>query len=200
MALNKQSIQINFSQGLDTKTDDKQVQLGKFINLENTVFDKGGKLTKRNGFGQLPSLSDSSSLYATTFNGNLTAIGNRLRAYSLGSQTWVDKGSIQPLSLSTLPLIRSNTNQSQCDSVVSSNGLVCTVYTDQNPASLGSPIYKYSVADSTTGQNIVNPTVIPVSSGTVTGSTRVFLLGNYFVIVFNNVITATITFNTLQSV
>lgn len=191
MALNKTPININFGQGLDTKTDEKQVALGKFLSLQNTVFNKGGLLQKRNGFGQLTTLPNSSSLYATTFNGNLTAIGNSFKAYSAGSKTWVDKGFIQPLELSTLPLIRSNTNQSQCDSVVAANGLICTVYTDQDTASLSTPVYKFAIADSITGQNIVAPTAIPVSSGVVTGSPRVFLLGKYFVIVFNNVITAT---------
>ena len=191
MPLNKQPININFAQGLDTKTDPKQVQLGKFLSLQNTIFDKGGLLQKRNGFGQLTTLPDSTATYATTFNGNLTTVGNKLQAYSLGSKTWINKGSIQPLELSTLSLIRSNTNQSQCDSVVSSSGLVCTVYTDQNPSNLSNSVYKYVIADSVTGQNIIPPTLIPVTSGTVTNSPRVFLLGNYFIIVFQNVITAT---------
>lgn len=202
MALIKQPININFAQGLDTKTDPKQVQVGKFLNLENTIFDKGGLLQKRNGFSQLPSLSDQSTLYATTFNGNLTAIGNKFQAYSLGSKTWVNKGSFQPAELNTLSLIRSNTSQTQCDSVVASNGFICTVFTDQQPSTSSNtnlpasyvaptPIYKYVVTDSSTGQNIVAPTVIPVTSGTVTNSPRVFLLGNYFIIVFQNVISAT---------
>ncbi len=51
--------------------------------------------------------------------------------------------------------------------------------------------YKYAIADSVTGQNIVAPTLIPASGGgTVTGSPRVFVLGVYFIIMFTNVITA----------
>lgn len=191
MALNKQAVNINFAQGLDTKTDPKQVQLGKFLNLQNTIFDVGGLLKKRNGFGQLTTLPDSSTLYATTFNGNLTAIGNTFRAYSSGSKTWVNKGDVQPLELSTLPLIRSNTNQSQCDSAIASNGLMCTVYTDQDPSNLSNVVYKYVVADSVTGQNIIQPTLIPVTSGAITVSPRVFLLKNFFIIVFNNLISGT---------
>ncbi len=186
--LNKQGLSINFAQGLDTKSDPFQVSAGKFLTLQNSVFDKTGRLTKRNGFGALTALPDSSSLFLTTFNGSLTAIGTSLNAYSDASDTWTDKGDLLPISLATLPLIRSNLNQSQADSAVSSNGLVCTVYTD-NPA--GGASYKYVVADVTTGQNIVSPTVIPVASGTVTGSPRVFVLGNYFIILFTNVITAT---------
>lgn len=190
--LPKQSIPLNFSGGVDTKTDPKQVQLGKFIDLQNSIFGKAGLLQKRNGFGQLPSLPDATSTFLTTFNGNLTAIGNRLEALVSGLGKWVDKGQLQPMEMSVLPLIRSNTNQTTCDTAIGSNGLVCTVYTDN----LGSTtLYKYAVADSTTGQNVVAPTPIPVSSGAVTGAPKVFMLGRHFIIVFNNVIGGT---NNLQ--
>jgi len=184
MALQKQAIPINFSQGLDLKTDDKQVAPGRFLSLENSVFTKAGLLQKRNGFGFEPTLPDNTSTFLTTFNGNLTAIGNDIKALSNGTGAWISKGAIQPAELSVLPVIRSNTNQSQADSVTASNGLVCTVYTDNVP----SPIYKYVVTDSTTGQNIVAPTIITVAGGTVTAAPRVFLLGNYFVIIFTSLI------------
>lgn len=192
MAIQKQTVTLNFQSGLDTKTDPFQLPLGKFLQLSNMVFQKGKRLQKRNGFPALTSLSDTTNTYLTTFNGNLTALGTSLSAYSQASNTWVNQGVIEPLKLSTLPLIRSNQNQSQADSVVSESGLVCTVFTD-NVSSGGSttPAYKYVIADAETGQNIVSPRVIPVASGTVTGAARVFLLGNYFVIVFTNVITAT---------
>lgn len=187
MALTKQAIPINFSQGLDTKQDPKQLSVGKFLRLQNTIFDKGGLLQKRNGYGDLTALPDNSSAYITTLNGNLTAIGSSIAAYNAGSSLWVSKGSIEPMSVDTLPLIRNNVTQIQCDAAISSNGLVCTVYSESNA---GSVTYKYAVADSVTGQNIVAPIAIPVSSGTVTGSPRVFILGNHFIIIFTNVITA----------
>jgi hypothetical protein len=193
VAINKQSLNINFAQGLDTKTDPFQVAPGKFLALQNTVFDKGGLLQKRNGFSTLGSLPDNTSKYLTTFNGNLTAIGSSLKAYSTSSQTWVDKGNIQPVELETLPLIRSNTNQSQGDSAIASNGLVCTVYVDNVPNNSGEnvAVTKYVIADSVTGQNITAPAPIPVASGTVTGSARVLLLGKYFMILFTNNISGT---------
>jgi hypothetical protein len=189
MPLQKQPIQINFAQGLDTKTDPKQVPVGRFAALENSVFDKGGMLKKRNGYKNLAGLPDSYSTFATTFNGNLTAIGVDLNAYSSGSNTWVNKGALKPALLDTLPLIRSSTNQSQADSAVAPNGLVCTVYTDvlpdsPFPATIDS--YKFAIADSVTGQNIVAPQAIVVSSGAVSGSPRVFVLGSHFIIVFTN--------------
>lgn len=182
MALQKQPLNINFSEGLDLKSDPKQVRPGKFLRLVNSIFTKMGLLQKRNGNKQLPSLPDSSSILATTFNGNLTSIGTSFQAYSQASQTWVNKGSFQAVGLSTLPLVRSNLNQIQTDTAMSPNGLVCTVFTETGGTT--SPNYKYVVADSTTGQNIVAPTVIVPSSGAVSGSPRVFTVGNYFVIVY----------------
>jgi len=179
MAITKQSFPINFALGLDTKTDPKQVQIGKFISLENTIFEHGGLLQKRNGFGALASLPDNSSTYLTTFNGNLTTVGNSINAYNANSETWISKGSYQSLELSTLPLIRNSLNQSQADSVVS-DGVVCTVYTSVNNAT---NTYLYAVADAITGQNIIQPSQIPfLSGGSISGSSRVFVVANLFVI------------------
>lgn len=183
--IQQRSVPISFSQGLDTKTDPKQVQIGKFLSLENTIFTKAGLLNKRNGFGKISSLPDASSVYLTTFNENLTAVGTSLQAYVGGNKNWVDKGNIQPISLSVLPTVRSALDQIQCDSITSSNGIVCTVFTESNAGALG---YKYVISDSSTGQNIVDQTAIPVASGAVTGSPRVFILGGYFLIVFTNTI------------
>ena len=181
----KQAVDISFAKGLDTKTDPWRVAIGNFLSLENMIFTTGMRLTKRNGYGSLTALPELAT-YVTTFNGNLTAIGSSLQAYSSSTQEWFNKGTLQPVELITLPLIRSNTNQSQVDTAVSSNGLVCTVYTDQTPTNLSVPRYMYAIADSITGQNIIEPTIIPVVTGTVTGSPRVFVLGSYFIIVFTN--------------
>lgn len=185
MALTKQPVPITFAKGLDTKTDPKQVSPGNFLSLENSVFGKGGLLQKRNGYARLTSLPDTTSNYLTTFNGNLTAIGTRLQAYSAGSASWVDRGPIQPLDLSVEPLVRSNTGQSYVDSAVASNGIVCTVYTDEIPVSgTLTPSYRYVIADSVTGQNLVAPTVIVPTTGSVDGAPRVYVLGRNFIIVF----------------
>ena len=184
MPLQKQSLPINFVQGLDLKTDPLQVPFGRFIRLKNTIFQKVGRLQKRNGFESLPTLPDATTTFLTTFNGNLTAIGNTINILADGSQTWINKSLLYPIELTTLPLVRVNTNQTQCDAAVAINNLICTVYTN---VSNGVTTYNYVIADSITGQNIVAPTTLTNGSG----SPRVFVLGNYFVIVF----TATIAGN-----
>lgn len=192
MPITKQPLSINFSQGLDKKTDPFQVPVGKFSALENCIFDKGGMLQKRNGFAALTPLLNNSNTFVTTFNGNLTAIGTSLNAYSSSTNQWFNKGSLVPASLSVLPLIRSNTNQIAADSVVASNGYVLTTFIDRIPVggSLTS-VTKYVMADSVTGQNIIEPQAIPVSSGVVSGYARAFVLGRYFIIVFTNTIGST---------
>lgn len=187
MALVKQPVSINFGKGVDTKTDKWQVQLGNFLALDNMSFITGNRLTKRYGYGFLAALPESAT-YVTTFNGNLTAIGSSLQALSSSTNQWINKGTLQPATLEVLPLIRSNTNQSQVDTSVSPNGLVCTVYTDQIPTDLSASRIMYVIANSVTGQNIIEPTPIPPSGGVVTGSARVLSLGQYFIIIFTTVI------------
>ena len=176
--LQKQALNIDFAMGLDQKTDPWQVAPNNFLQLQNSVFTTGKRLTKRNGYQPLASLPSTASTYLTTLNDNLTAIGTTILAYNETNSTWVSRGTLQPMEVDTLPLIRNNLNQIQCDAAVSSSGLVCTAYTEINNSTKD---YKYAIADALTGQNIVSPTLLP---GTVTGSPRVFVLGNYFVIIY----------------
>lgn len=182
--LQKQSVPINFSMGVDTKTDPFQVPLGRFFNLENSIFTVGGRFSKRNGYGYATALSEQAS-FLTTFNGNLTAIGQNVSAFSQGTNTWVEKGPIQPLELSTIPLIRSNLNQSSVDSAISSTNLICTVYIDQMPSNPTVPRYMYSIADATNGQNVIEPTQLVPTTGTINAAPRVFILRGYFIICFS---------------
>jgi len=182
----KQPINIDFSKGLNLKVDPYQVPVGNFLSLVNSVFDKIGRLTKRNGFPYLTPLPVDTASYLTTFNNDLQALGPDIYSYSAGQSRWINKGSTYPLRLNTLPLIRNSVNQSQADCAIALNGVVCTVYTEQDDSGT---VYKYALADSITGQNITAPAPIPVSSGTVTNAPRVFLLGNNFILMFENVIT-----------
>lgn len=184
MALNKSNLNVNFSQGLDTKSDPFQVPVGRFLSLNNSIFDKAGQLTKRNGFAPLTALPSDKSRFLTTFNGDLTAVGTSLDSYSPSNQKWTTKGMIKPVSLSTLPIIRNTVNQTQADSAQAPNGFVCTVFTDQEPSGMSTAVfYKYVITDST-GQNILAPTLISVTSPPNT-SPRVYVQGNYFIIVFS---------------
>ncbi len=187
MALNKNPVSINFAAGVDTKSDPKQVPIGKFLNLKNSVFGTDGMLKKRNGYGLLstiPTVPD----YITTLNGNLTGVGSTISAYSQPQDKWINKGTIIPADVSTMPLIHNSLNHLSCDSVIAPNGLICTVYSELTGGSPASYAY-YAIADATTGQNIVAPTRLVPTAGTVELNPQVYIVGNYFVVLFVALIT-----------
>lgn len=184
--IQKQSLPINFAKGLDQKTDPWQVSPDRFLALSNSVFNKAGRLTKRNGYGLLAATPDSSIASIKTYQDNLTAIGNSFYAFNEDSNAFVNRGGFTPLSLNVTSLIKNNYPQIQCDSATAYNGAICVVYTENQS---GTSVYKYAVLDGITGQTLVGPGTILPTSGAVTGSPRVFILGNNFIVVF----TATIT-------
>lgn len=177
--LNKVPIPINFAQGLDTKTDDKQVQAGKFLALKNSIFDKAGRLTKRNGFSNITNLPNALQTTLTTLNDNLIATGSNLYAFSQDTNQWLNKGNVQPVSLKTLPLVRVSTSQTSPDTAIAPSGLTCLTYVD-------STLAYYQVSDSATGQQIVARTALPATAR----NPRVFLLDKYFIITFMATVSA----------
>lgn len=173
MALQDQYIPINFSQGLDTKTDPKQIQIGKFLALQNSVFDKQGGLVKRNGFANITSLPNAEQTTLTTLNDNLIATGSNLFAFSQDTNQWLNQGIVQPIQLDTLPLVRVSTSQSSPDTALALNGLVCLAYMDSGSS-------YYQISDSSTGQQIVSRTALPATAI----NPRVFLVDRYFIVTY----------------
>lgn len=180
MALQKQPINISFAQGLDTKTDPNQVDIGKFLALNNMVFDTAKRLTKRNGFSNVTTLPDSNQTTVTTLNDNLLATGSNLFAFSQDTNQWLNKGLIQPVELDVQPLIRVSTSQTASDSATASNGLTCVAYEDTGVA-------YYIVTDSNTGQQVVGRT----SLGTTSTNARAFILGLFFIVTFMETVSGT---------
>lgn len=151
------------------------------LSLVNVIFDRGGLLQKRNGYAALTALPDNSNTTLSTFNNNLVAIGTKLNAFSADSMQWINTGNIQPVSLTTLPVVRTSASQIATDSQTAPNGLVCVVYQDSanNCA--------YQILSSETGQIIVPVTFLPSGSRIP----RVFVLGNNFIILFTTTVSAT---------
>lgn len=179
MALNKVPVSINFSQGLDLKTDPYQVSVGKFLTLQNSVFTAAGRLTKRYGNSNITTLPNALQTTLTTFNDNLIATGSNIYAYNKDNDVWINEGIVQPITLSTIPLIRANTGQINQDAGVAPNGLECLVYED-------SSIYYYQILDSSTGQHITARVALPSTASQV----RVFVLGLYFIVTYTTSVPA----------
>lgn len=183
MPLNKQAVPINFSQGIETKSDPYQIAIGAFRRLHNSIFDVTNRLTKRNGYANITALPVSNQTTLTTLNDNLIATGTDLYAYSKDLEDWLNQGTVQPVQLATQPLVRISSSQESPDAAVSSTGLTCTVYVDDGAA-------YYQITDNSTGQQIVNRTALPATAT----NPRVFLLNKYFVITFVTTGTPTLKF------
>lgn len=181
MALDKRNLAIPFATGIDTKTDPLQVMPMNLIDLQNAVFTSDKRIQKRNGYQQLTALpSGVFPTTLTTFNGNLTVIGNSLQAYNENNASWVNHGRYQPVKLSVLPLTRASSGQSAAD-VAFLGTLVTTTFLDTDGT------WYYQINDSLTGQQILDRVALPGDGQ----QARVFALGNIFVITFLQTVTAT---------
>lgn len=171
MPLQKQALNINFAQGLETKADPWQVEPGKMLEMVNSVFTKTGMLTKRNGYEPLAILPKAAN-HITTYRDNLVAIKNDLLVLSPDGTQWFDKGDYSLVQLDTVPLVRRATSQTTVDTAIN-NGLACSVWLDSDGS------YYYQVSNATTGITLKSAT----SLGAV-NNPRVFAIGVYFVISF----------------
>jgi hypothetical protein len=95
LMLQKQVLTVPISEGLDNKTDEKQVMAGKALTLENARFFKIGKLQKR--FGLVPlTTSSNDGLFASAELRSIvgdndylsTVTSNGVYAYSEGDDEW----------------------------------------------------------------------------------------------------------------
>lgn len=178
MALTKQQVNVNFSRGLDTKTDPWQVPIGNFLELENSVFNKQGLLQKRNGFSEIGNPNDSSVSQIATYNDDILALGNNLYAYNDPTDSFVNKGAFYPCDVSTQVANSNYLNKIQADGVRAPNGLLLTTYVESGSV-------KYTIQNSETGQVVVNPTTVTVTApSTVTGLAKAYLYRNYFILLF----------------
>jgi hypothetical protein len=175
-SISPQPVTINFTQGVNLKTDPWQVPLGQFLALENSVFTIQGLLKKRNGYGLLATITGASTI--TTYLGNLLALGTELTVFSEESNSLIAAGAIQPMALSVLPLVRSATSQTTVDVAIAPNGLSCETWLDSDGNTY------YQINDSATGGTIVPK--VAITNGTDVNATmsRVVVLGNYFIITY----------------
>ena len=182
--MQKQSINLNFQQGLNTKTDPWQLPIGQFQVFNNAVFTTGNLFALRPGYGSLP--TPNTSNYLCTYNGNLMAIGKTVNAYISQNNTWQNESALlYPCSLNVVPLVRNSLNQVQTDSATS-NGLTCVVYTESYSDTFGvNTSYNIAILDANSGQILAIPFFPTLGGGADTsyGPSRVVVANGYFVIV-----------------
>ncbi len=174
MALQKVPVPINFAGGYGQKIDPKQLQIGKFKELKNSVFDKVGMLKKRNGFGSLTAVGATDLSSITTYSSSLVALGSTLNIFSEEQGIWLNKGEVNQVSLTTLSMVRSSTSQVSADASLSSSGLSLETWVDSDGRS------KYQVNNSSNGQVLLNPVNLAVGAK----SPRAFALNSHFIVTY----------------
>ncbi len=172
----QQPVTINFTQGVNLKTDPWQVPMGQFLALENSIFTTQGQLRKRNGYELITTIVGASTI--TTYFDNLISLGQSLNIFSEDTNQVINTGPVQPLALSVLPVVRSATSQTTVDLVVAPNGLTCEAWLDSDGNSY------YQINDSVTGGTIIPK--VSITSATDVNATmpRVAVLGTYFIITY----------------
>lgn len=185
MPVQKETVTINFSQGLDTLDDPNQLAIGKFTSLVNSVFVKSntgevGALKKRNGFQAL-SATVSTISYLTNYNGGLIGLGvNTAQTYSSNANGWNQRGYYQPIGLNVTSLIRNAFNQTAPDSSIAPNGIGLLAFVTSDTSNP----YQYAVFDSNSGQVLSGPFSLNSNSFTLQGSPKVYVLGSSFFVLY----------------
>lgn len=173
MPLQRQIVTLPLALGVDTKTDAKQVALGKLVALENGVFGTLKQLRKRNGYSALPrrvmtasGYSRLDSAYAlTSYRDELVAVGatdsaptaERLFSYSDGSTQWVDKGAFTTCAVGLEQVARGTVARTGVDGTTTASGL--QVYAWEEAGSV-----RYAVRDTVSGQLVVASALVAASA------------------------------------
>lgn len=140
--LDKQVVPISFAQGLDTKSDPKNVIPGKLTLLENGIFNEGKAIRKRNGYsalsnsilGSTSTIGVSQGLFA--YNEELLRFSNfKLYSYSESNDSWADKGSAASINVSQRQISRNNLDHKNPD-VAESGGVRVFIWTQTEGANV----------------------------------------------------------------
>ena len=165
MALTKQNIDLAFAGGINTKVDEKQLDLGQFKVLENIVFTTIRKFRKRNGYDSISRKSisgtDVNNLKSITkFKNELCALTDT-KFYSRSSSInkWTEKGQIFNVFAESTTVLQSNVNHISVDAVEAQN-IQAFVYQETDT----SGDIKVSIIDTETGNFLLSNELI-TSSG-----------------------------------
>ncbi len=154
--LEKQLISIPFAQGVDTKTDPKQVEPGKLLELKDGRFTRPGEIAKRNGFEVLSRSVEGGGVIeagaALSTHGDELLLFDGRRVYSrlAATERWVDRGDAVSVIPSVRQVRRTHTSQQLNPDVAVVGGLEVTAWEDSGGG------IRYSVVDDATGTVIVD--------------------------------------------
>jgi len=158
MALQKQKIPVPFSTGLDTKSDSKQLQIGKLVTAENVVFDNPGKLQKSKGYEEISNYAltgeklDNLHSLSSYKNELLALTDTELYARSENINKWILKGKVVDVNAVSSVVVKNSMTQEAIDCIFLENTKVFA-YTDTEGI-------KYSVIDHLNGTTLIHDSLI----------------------------------------
>lgn len=156
MPLQLNTVSIPLAQGIDTKTDPKQLTLGRLTDIRNLEFNEVGDLSPRNGYAALTqNIVNSGSIGVgvtlATLNSSLVELdGTNIYSYAESLGKWAAKGEKIAVSLSTFPVNGAATNATVQDSALHSSGAAIYTWIDSIAGTMS-----YSVTDTSTQATIV---------------------------------------------
>lgn len=193
MSLEKSLVGVDVGGGVDTRSSEFKLDAGKFLKLENIIYDKElKKYRKRNGFTGLSNYDlsgnkiDNWRSLGSLKKEILGFTSNNMYAFSESNEKWADKGSITNCKVEVESVIRNDYQQSNAAHAIANNQ-ICYAWEDTRGG-----VY-YSIKDLTTGTFFVSDTLIN-SSGV---RAKVLSLGGIFFIVY--AVSGTIRYKTVNS-
>jgi len=177
-----QTVEVRFTQGLDTRTDQKLVVPGKWLQLNNLTLSSNDALTRRDGMAALVSTANGNGL--ALYNSELLVINgstvSSVATATTPAQVTTLSGKLGFVGVSKSEVKRSLGLQDSCDCAYG-GGFTCYVWInrDATGAALGIGL---SLVDETTGTHILNDVAVSASAGAF--SPRVVYAGGLFLVIW----------------
>src|SRR5678815_2739781 len=181
------NIQIDFSGGVDQRTDVKHVVPGTLSSLINGVFDKAGVIRKRRGFTALSrsTFVGGTILAATrlmTFGSDLVLTdGDALYSYSPAIDKWAYKDQVPQALATRTPLVHGSQTFYAPD-VAYGNGYLVYVWFENYDSTSKRGDIKASVVEVATGAQILAG--VSIATGQTNHYPRVVVVGTRAVVLY----------------
>lgn len=185
-----QVIDIPIAGGIQTKIAEQLVDPPFVSLLENGIFDKSGRIAKRNGYRALPTTGWPSSDAHTLFDhfGELSALTNDEGIVRLSEKNarWSKPSAMAeteshptiPVEVDRQPVARSPMGSAASVDVATVNGCVCYVWIDTQ----GTPKIYARVVELETGVTILGPVELTASGITNWSIVKVTYVSNTFLV------------------
>lgn len=185
MALQEQTISLNFGQGLDTKTDPKMLVPAKLALLQDGIFTNSKRASKRNGYSKMTNAivgggTWSSPTMDRNYNNEMVlaatgSSGQRLYSYSSSLNAWNDQGKYVSVGVSKKIIASPSLGPSNTSPVGEFGVINCssatigniTVYGYDNGGQLianslpfAGTAVNWAVYDNTTGQRLIGSQIV----------------------------------------